>query len=395
MFDFLVIGKGLIGSAAARYLSQASANIAIIGPDEPVDAGSHDGVFASHYDQGRVTRKLSKNPVWSELARRSIEQYGLIEEQSGIRFHQPVGCMRVLHKENFDKLLSNFSDDQKYNIPFQTLEDMGELRKRFPFLDFPDEFVAVLEPAPTGYINPLELIQAQLTIAKEQGTSVIKETVMRVEAKNDIIYVRTKEGNDYKSKKLLIATGAFANCFDILEQKLELRIKSETTLLARVSEQEATRLSTMPSVLYDFETSNISGGYMLPPIRYPDEQIYVKLGCNTVSDQNLSDLAAMREWIMSGDSNVKKDAIKAMLLSIIPNLNAESFETRRCLVTYTPQGYPFIDAVSEQVFVAVAGNGSAAKSSDAIGALAARLVQAGRWEDGLDAGGFKVSYKSA
>ncbi len=35
-FDYLVIGKGLIGSAAARHLSARASSVAIIGPDEPV-----------------------------------------------------------------------------------------------------------------------------------------------------------------------------------------------------------------------------------------------------------------------------------------------------------------------------------------------------------------------
>ena len=35
MFDYIVIGKGLMGSAAARYLSQSGAKVGIIGPDEP------------------------------------------------------------------------------------------------------------------------------------------------------------------------------------------------------------------------------------------------------------------------------------------------------------------------------------------------------------------------
>ncbi len=37
MFDYLVIGKGLIGSVAARYLSQESNKVALIGSDEPTD----------------------------------------------------------------------------------------------------------------------------------------------------------------------------------------------------------------------------------------------------------------------------------------------------------------------------------------------------------------------
>jgi len=53
-----VIGRGLIGSAAARHLAKAGHAVTLIGPDEPADRKAHRGVFASHYDEGRITRAL-------------------------------------------------------------------------------------------------------------------------------------------------------------------------------------------------------------------------------------------------------------------------------------------------------------------------------------------------
>lgn len=44
-----VIGRGLIGSAAARHLSKMGHDVALIGPDEPADFSQHSGVFGSHY----------------------------------------------------------------------------------------------------------------------------------------------------------------------------------------------------------------------------------------------------------------------------------------------------------------------------------------------------------
>jgi len=55
-----VVGLGLVGSAALRYLSAAGHRCVGIGPPEPVDWSRHDGVFASHYDSGRITRRLDK-----------------------------------------------------------------------------------------------------------------------------------------------------------------------------------------------------------------------------------------------------------------------------------------------------------------------------------------------
>ena len=77
VFDFAVIGKGLIGSAALRHLTInfPEGKVCMVGPDEPKDRKSHDGVFARHYDQGRITRVLDPSPLWGQLARESIAQY--------------------------------------------------------------------------------------------------------------------------------------------------------------------------------------------------------------------------------------------------------------------------------------------------------------------------------
>ena len=74
IFDCIVIGKGLIGSAAARYLSQSQKSVAIIGPDEHPDVNEAI-VFSSHYDQGRVQRIIGTDPEWTLLNLQSSAQY--------------------------------------------------------------------------------------------------------------------------------------------------------------------------------------------------------------------------------------------------------------------------------------------------------------------------------
>ena len=62
-----------------------------------------------------------------------------------------------------------------------------------------------------------------------------------------------------------------------------------------------------------------------------------------------------------------------------------------CILAYTPQGYPMIDAVGASgVFVAVGGCGGSAKSSDEIGRMAASLIQRGTWTHELDPSLFRV-----
>jgi len=208
MFDILVIGKGLFGSAAARYLSEKNPNIAVVGPDEPENWATHEGVFASHYDQGRITRIIDPEYVWGYLAKQSIDEYPYIEQASGIRFHYPVGCLRADYDE---QRLSDARDvGRQLGAEFEYLV-ARELRKRFPFLHFASECAGLSERGSAGYINPRSLVAAQLKIAANRGASVIVETAIKIEINSLNVEVRTQEGNVYRARKVLLTPGAFAN----------------------------------------------------------------------------------------------------------------------------------------------------------------------------------------
>ncbi len=85
LFEYAVVGAGLIGSATAKYISEINPNTVLLGPSEPKDKKSHQGIFGSHYDEGRITRISDTMSGWAYLAKKSIQQYKTIEKKSGIR----------------------------------------------------------------------------------------------------------------------------------------------------------------------------------------------------------------------------------------------------------------------------------------------------------------------
>ena len=163
MFDYLVIGKGLFGAAAVKYLSSEAERVAVIGPDEPADLLSHDGVFASHYDQGRLAGRLGRGEVWTALAEQSIGVYRQIEAESGIRFYTPAGWLYAPAAS----VPAAYAADMAaaYELDVRQL-GAGELEAAFPYLRFPGAEDGLFESAPAGYINPRALIRAQLVKPK-------------------------------------------------------------------------------------------------------------------------------------------------------------------------------------------------------------------------------------
>lgn len=393
-FDCAVIGKGLIGTATARYLSCAGERVVLIGPDEPRTPLLHQGVFSSHYDQGRITRLIGRDPVYSKLAELTIEQYGPLEDASKTRFHYPVG---MLIAQSVDVADGHMHD------PLGTARVLGRRfnlfepgdrswKEKFPFLDFPRDYSIIHEPAPAGYINPRDMIRAQLACISQTGASIVRESATRIRRDAAEFSIETDAGNRFATHRVVIAAGAFSNCYDLLERKLAFQPETESILLARVSDDDGERLSKAPTVIYLVKDTEIWDIYMTPPIRYPDGHFYIKLGANSVHDKPLASLGAIGQWFRNGDSDQNKNAMTRAVRTLWPGLEFLSMETQRCILCRTPSGYPIIDQVDEGMIVAAGGNGGSAKSADALGRLAATLVLNEPWPEEFPRALFKAQY---
>ena len=393
MYDIAVIGKGLIGSAALRHLSVnfPELRICVIGPDEPPDRKTHQGVFASHYDQGRITRILDPSPLWGELARESIKRYGQIEAASGVTFHHRAGCLRATNVPAQAADIDHCA--RSYKPPHQRLDAAG-CKRVYPFLMFSDDFVAWDEQGAAGYINPRQLIQAQLKAATAKGAQVLREIVASIDCGADGVAVRTREGSELNARKVLIAAGGYSNT--LMKRKLALNTKGHTILLAELPLSEVERLSTMPSIISTFEDELVASLYMLPPVPYPDGKTYIKLGPSGYSepyfDSTDSD-SELLDWFHSDGRADIVEAMKDALHAIIPDLKVVSYHSVPCLITNSAHGNAYIDALdSDRLYVATAGNGYAAKSSDEIGRLGAMLCATGQWHSGLNREDFRAVY---
>lgn len=394
VFDFAVVGKGLIGSAAARYLSGRGGHVAVIGPDEPKRPAVHRGVFSSHYDQGRITRLIGRDPVYSKLAELAINQYSTVEEISGIRFHFPVG-MLIAHAPHVpdghmqDPLGTARSLGRRF-----ALYDYGDRswKDAFAYLDFPESYGVIHEPAPAGYVNPREMIRAQLTCAERNGAVIVRETAVRIRRDGGVHRIETDTGDRFDAAKVVVAAGAFTNGYDLLQRKLALEPETESILLARVSDEDGKRLASAPTVIYLVDDTEIWDVYMTPPIRYPDGHCYLKIGANSIHDTHPASADAIGAWFRNGDSDVCKEALARALRSVWPGLDFLSMSTRRCILARTPNGYPAVDEVDDGLCVACGGNGGSAKSSDALGRLAATVVCGEPWPEAIPRDRFEAHY---
>ena len=394
MFDVIVVGRGMIGAAAARYLSTSHSSVALIGPDEPLNWQTHEGVFASHYDQGRITRILDPDPIWGQLAQRSIATYPELEEGSGIWFHHRVGVLRAsaIPTVPGDTLQAAEEVGRRFGAQFSA-HGTTDLSKTFPFFEFPEGSVGLWERGQAGYINPRSIVEAQTVIATKQGTEVIRQTVTKIAKSNGVFQIHTDKREEFRAPKVLVAAGAFTN--ELLEKPLDLNPKAITISMVELSTKEAARLQAMPAIIYRIKSNaKLASIYALPPIRYPDGKIYIKIGGTPIRPIWVNTQEELRQWFKTSGSGEEGVAVQGVLQELLPKLKANSFHTRPCVVTYTPEDKPSIEQIDEGLFVAAGGCGAAAKSSNELGRIAALLVENGRWSYDMPAHLFSANKHS-
>jgi sarcosine oxidase len=380
-----VVGLGLVGAAALRHASAAGLRCIGIGPGEPENWSSHHGVFASHYDSGRITRRLDKQREWAVLADRAIAEYAAIEAASGISFHRPVGV--VMAEVDASRLAATLAVADGLGVGYQRREPgeaPGDDR-----ITLPGDATVLLEPAPGGFIDPRRMLAAQLAVARHNGADVLDAQVVGIEMRPAGGWlVHTIDGDSLEAQQVVIATGPHADELTGLPRRPLVHVLAETVVLARVSGAELRRLAALPSIIVDDARRNHL--YIVPPTDYPDGHVYVKLGATRLPERVLS-APDRRDWMAGTSHEADLDWLKGLLLDVLPGLRADAWLTKPCLIPETPTKLPYVELVEPGCVMAVGSNGYAAKSADAIGALAVGLVIHGTWTDAeLDPKSFEL-----
>lgn len=356
-----VIGRGLIGSAAARHLSKMGHAVALIGPDEPVNFSQHSGVFGSHYDEGRITRVYDPQPFWRQMNRAAIARYGEIAAESGVEFYREAGALHVGGRETTDVAsVGQVCADE--GIACEAYQDAA-LAERFPFLKSTAGMLGYFEPRNAGYISPRRLVQAQTIAAERAGARIIDEPALGISESGSGVTIRTRSGG-IAAERVLVAAGGHPQ--SLLGRSLGFTVYARTAALFRLGAAEAQRLAGMPSMRCLGPKGD--NPYILPPIPYPDGQSWLKLGGDPV-DRALESEAEIKDWFRSGGSVDVADRLQTQILDRIRDLKFEERRVVPCMTTFGDTGLPSIGPLSERVTVAFGCYGKSAKCSDELGRL--------------------------
>ncbi len=368
-YDVAVIGRGMIGGAAGRHLTEAGFRTALIGPGEPADRRRSQGPFCSHPDEGRITRIAARTQTWSDVAAASIERYADIAARSGISFHTPCGFIAAYpDAPDWVTRAAKYGSDARLVDAEWVRETTG--------ISITNGLGLVAEGAPAGYINPRRLVAAQTQLAMLGGADVLDAAVTEVCRHHGGFELNGSFGS-VTADRILVATGAFGS--DLFDWRLDVERRARTTVMARLADD-----GRIPCLILDQPPDNrVWEIYWVPPVRYADGSVRIKIGGNR-TDTMLLAPHELIDWFHSDGDPVEIESLTENLFSLLPDAPLGDIVTAPCVITGTPTGAPYIGWVDEGVAVAIAGNGSAAKSSDELGRLGATLFSDAGWDSPID-----------
>jgi len=387
--EIIVVGRGLLGSAAARHLADTGASVTLIGPGEPADPASHSGVFGSHHDSGRIMRIIDRNPYLAQIAAASIERQQELEMRTGIRFSFPVGHITMTTMSGYYEDL--VETGERFDVSFDQV-DSDDIERAFPYLSFPSDVCGVFESTTGGHIDPRRLIRAQCAALEDVGGALIDATAIAVKERGGGVQVQTDLGSAIEADCVLVATGAFANHHDVLPRPVAFGVQEHTVLFAELDEVQAARLSDMPSIIFKQGDEFGESVYLLPPITYPDGRTLLKIGQST--GRIMADpLEQMVPWFQGNGDPAVGEWLDHELRALIPSIRLGQMSTASCVVTKSPTGRQFIDQFDgAPIYSLLADDGQVAKSADELGRIAAHRVLTGSIPPEYEDEDFSIRY---
>jgi len=254
----------------------------------------------------------------------------------------------------------------QHDVPCALL-DQDALNAKFPFFRFPQGHTGAFEPDRAGHVSPRRLVAAQTKAAKSLGATLLPETVQGIDEQKAGVTLTTDQGT-HRFDYVLVAAGY--NSDTVLGRAPQMDVYARTIALFELSDAQAARLSAMPTLVYDTPEDP----YLLPPIRYPDGKLYLKLGGDP-EDVPLVGSDAIRDWFHLGGNIQVRDHLHAMVMDLMPDLQVERVTMDACVTTWTKDRRPEIQWLSDRVAICAGGNGAGAKCSDEMGRLGAAMVQ--------------------
>ncbi len=205
MFDVVIIGAGIIGSAVAQYLSKFDLNVVVLEENEEVSSvtsKANSGIVHAGYDAEPGSLKAHFNVLGNFM-------YEKISKDLDIPFKRNGSLVLCFSKEDMKRLYKLYDQGIKNNVPNLKILSNEEVQQIEPSIS--DNVYKALYAPTGGIISPYEATVAFAESAYLNGVKFfLNHKVLNITKDNDHYIISTSKGL-VNAKFIVNAAGLYSD----------------------------------------------------------------------------------------------------------------------------------------------------------------------------------------
>ncbi len=368
-YEYIVVGCGGIGSAAAYWLARAAGS-EVLGIEQ--FALGHDR--GESQDHSRIIRRAYHTPAYTALTGAMYAAWAAVEEESGVRLRTITGGLDLeLVGAGGQQYINHYADSMRAaDIPYEALS-AAEVMARWPQFQLPDSVQALFQPE-SGLVDARKANAVHAALARARGATILANTPVRaITPVQDGAEVHTDAGT-FHARRVVVTSGAWSN---------QVLHEAGISLPLTVTQEQVTYFQ--PRQLRDFAPERFPiwiwhGGARDCFYGFPIHgEVAIKAGQDVGGDVVTADTRTFEV-----NPRSRADLQRFMETYISGGAGPELY-TKTCLYTLTPDRDFIIDTLPEHPQIAVAiGAGHAFKFASLIGQILSQLALEGEAAYPLD-----------
>ncbi|MPZ37808.1 MAG: N-methyl-L-tryptophan oxidase [Rhizobiales bacterium] len=356
MYDVVVCGLGIMGSAALHHLARRGCRV--LGLER--FAEGHDR--GSSHGESRIIRlAYFEHPSYVPLVRRSYELWRELEHEAGRRLLHVTGIAEIGPPDG-TLVAGTLAAARLHDIPHDVLT-ASALMQRYPAFWLPPHFVGVVQPD-GGFLKAEASVQALLALARKHGAEIrFGECVRAIEATNDKARIVTDRAT-IDAGAAIVAAGPWMSSL-LPKAALPLRVTRQVMGWFAPKAPASFAPGHFPVFLIE-SAHGIHYGF-------PLSREGVKVAKHHHADQTV-DPESYDRSVSAHDEAL----IRAAVAEHLPAANGPLVEAKTCLYTVAPDSDFIVDRLPDaaSILVASACSGHGFKFAPVIGEILADLATA-------------------
>jgi sarcosine oxidase len=358
-FEYIVLGLGGFGSAAAYWLARR-AGAEVLGLEQ-FELGH---VRGESQDHSRIIRLSYHTPGYVELARHAYRAWAEVEREAGEQLVLRTGGLDLGPRESAIPLASYSDSMDAAGVPYERL-DAGEIMRRWPQWRLGDEIHGLYQ-AEGGIAMAAKGNLAHQRMARAHGATLLDRTpvdgIRPLQGEIEVL----AGGRAYRCRRLVIAAGAWSNrALAPFGLHLPLRVTQEQVTYFAAPRADDFRPDRFPVWIWMDDPCF----YGFPAFGEPGP----KVGQDAGGEETTANTRTFERDEAAFARTTR------FLERYLPGALGPVLYTRTCLYTLTPDRDFVLDVLPERSDVTVAiGAGHGFKFASVVGRILAELAADGR-----------------